>query len=170
MTVNIVLKDIKKIEADAVIVGFYEDERPLKGPAGELDWLLCGSLSHILISGRLTGAVGDVALFSSRSKIPADKIFLVGLGARKELTSDTLGMAAMHAARSAVGAGVRSAAIEWLPVPSVTAEESVPALISGLREGTSGRRLDVALVAPDAEVYERLSGIMKALGTKRSSE
>jgi len=66
MTLDIVLTDIKKIEADAVIVGFYEDERPLKGQAGSLDWLLCGALSRLLSSGRMRGFIGDTALVTSK--------------------------------------------------------------------------------------------------------
>ncbi len=169
MTVDVVLKDIKKIEADAIIVGFYEDERPLKGLAGEIDWLLCGSLSQILLSGRLKGAVGDVALFSSRGKIPAEKIFLVGLGPKRDITTNRLGAAARYAVSSAAGAGVRRAALEWLPASHVRAEEFVSALQAGFKEVPSAGGMEISLVAPNAEIYERLSGIMRTVGAKRSS-
>lgn len=169
MTVYVVLKDIKKIEADAIIVGFYEDERPLKGLAGEIDWLLCGSLSKILLSsGRLKGAVGEVALFSSRGKIPAEKIFLVGLGPKRDITTNRLGAAARHAVSSAAGAGVRRAALEWLPASHIRAEEFVSALQAGFKEVHSAGGMEISLVAPNAEMYEKLSGIMRTVGAKRS--
>ena len=47
---QVLLQDIKKIETGAIIVGFFEDVRPLKGLAGELDWLLCGALSRLIIN------------------------------------------------------------------------------------------------------------------------
>ena len=83
LTVNVLLQDIKKLETEALIVGFFEDVRPLKHLAGELDWLLCGSLSNLIIKHKLQGALGDVALLTSQGKMPAQKIFMVGLGRRR---------------------------------------------------------------------------------------
>ena len=82
VTVKVILQDIKKLVTEALIVGFYEDVRPLKGAAGELDWLLCGALSSLLIAKKIRGSLGDVALVTSQGKVPAQKIFLVGLGPR----------------------------------------------------------------------------------------
>jgi len=80
--VKIILQDIKKIDAEALIVGFFQDIRPLKGAAGQLDWLLCGALSSLLIKNKLKGALGEMALLTSQGKVPSQKIFLVGLGAK----------------------------------------------------------------------------------------
>src|SRR3972149_11307853 len=90
LVLKVILQDIKKLETDALIVGFYEDVRPLKGLAGELDWLLCGSLSNLILSDKLRGSLGDVALLTSRGKIPAQKIFMVGLGAAGSLSPVSL--------------------------------------------------------------------------------
>ena len=86
VTVTVILQDIKKLATEALIVGFYEDVRPLKGVAGELDWLLCGALSSLVLTKKLRGSFGDVALVTSQGKVPAQKIFLVGLGPRAGLT------------------------------------------------------------------------------------
>jgi hypothetical protein len=55
VTMKVILQDIKKLATEALIVGFYEDVRPLKGVAGELDWLLCGSLSSLVLSKKIRG-------------------------------------------------------------------------------------------------------------------
>ncbi len=68
VTVKVIFQDIRKIESDAIVVGCFEDVRPLKGFAGQLDWLLCGSLSRLLLTGRIRGSLGDVALFTSRGR------------------------------------------------------------------------------------------------------
>jgi hypothetical protein len=157
VTVKVVLQDIKKLATEALIVGFYEDVRPLKGAAGELDWLLCGALSSLILSKKLRGSLGDVALVTSRGKVPAEKIFLIGLGPRAGLTLTTLKSAARTAAASAVGAGVKSAAIECFPCSDMPQDGGVTALHQGLNEGAGGRSFEVQLIAPDSVAYEKMS-------------
>lgn len=157
VTVKVIFQDIKKLATEALIVGFYEDVRPLKGVAGELDWLLCGALSSLVLSKKLRGSLGDVALVASQGKVPAQKIFLIGMGSRGGLTLTTLRSAARTAAASAVGAGVRSAAIEYFPASDMPQDEGVNALHQGLNEGAGGRSFDVQLLASDAVACEMLS-------------
>ncbi len=87
MTVKVLLQDIKKLETEALIFGFYENVRPLRDLAGQLDWLLCGSLSHLIINQKLRGSLGEVALVTSRGKVPASKLFMVGLGPKETATA-----------------------------------------------------------------------------------
>ena len=162
VTVDIILRDVRKVEADALVVGFFEDVRPLKGLAGQLDWLLCGSLSRLLIENRLRGSLGDVALLTARGKVPAPKIFLVGFGPRSAFSVAALRTAAGTAAASAAGAGVGRVAMEYFSLPGVADDDFVPAFREGLAEGAGGRSLAVSLIAPDAAAYEKLSRIVKA--------
>ncbi len=157
VTVKVIFQDIKKLATEAIIVGFYEDVRPLKGIAGELDWLLCGALSSLVLTKKLRGSLGDVALVTSQGKVPAQKIFLVGLGPRARFTLTTLRSAAGTAASSAVGAGVRNAAIEYVPSSDMPQNSWVTALHQGLNDGAGGRSFDVLLLAPDADAYEKIS-------------
>ena len=166
VTVQVILKDIKKLATEALIVGFYEDVRPLKGVAGELDWLLCGSLSALILTKKLSGALGEVALLTSQGKVPVQKIFMVGLGPRIGMTLATLLSAARTAATSAVSAGVRRAAIEYIPSPDMPHDTGVNALYQGLNEGAGGRSFDVLLLASDAAAYEQISRSMKEPATK----
>ncbi len=157
VTVKVILQDIKKLATEALIVGFHEDVRPLKGVAGELDWLLCGALSSLVLTKKLSGSLGDVALVTSQGKVPAQKIFLVGLGRRAGSTLATLKSAARFAAATAIGAGVTNAAIEYFPSPDVPLDAGVAALHQGLNEGAGGRGFDVLLIASDAVAYEKIS-------------
>jgi hypothetical protein len=166
VTVRVVLKDIKQLPVDALIVGFHEDVRPLKGIAGELDWLLCGSLSTLLLSKKLLGTLGDVALVTSQGKVPVQKIFMVGLGPHNGMNQTTLRSAARNAAASAVGAGVKSAAIEYFPSSDMPHDEAISALFQGLNEGTGVRNLDVLLMASDAAAYEHILRTLKETPVK----
>ena len=72
---------------DAVCVLVPEDERPLTGAAGFLDWRMRGALSRVLKSGFFTGASDDKLLMPAQGRVPAKRVFVVGLGARKNVTA-----------------------------------------------------------------------------------
>jgi hypothetical protein len=162
LDVKVILQDIKKLETDALIVGFYQDVRPLKGLAGELDWLLCGSLSELILNNKLSGSLGEVALLASRGKVPAMKIFMVGLGPKGGSSPSSLRNVARIAASSAVGAGVTNMAVEYFYSSDVPYDAVVAALRDGLFEGARGIPLMVSLLAPDAAAYERISRLVKS--------
>lgn len=156
MTPKVVLQDIKKMVTDAVIVGIYEDERPLRGLAGELDWLLCGSLSRIVSTGRLRGALGEAALVASRGKIPADKIFMIGLGSKQDIDLERIESAVKAAALTAARAGAKSAAMAWPGGENITIQKIVYAVARGLEAAQCGGGVEFSVVAPNAELYKEL--------------
>lgn len=157
---KVLFQDIKKLEAEALIVGFFEDVRPLKGLAGELDWLLCGSLSNLIISRKLSGSLGDIALLTSQGKLPVQKIFMLGLGRRVDFSASILHNVAMTAAASVLGTGVTQAALEFFLPANVSYDSVLSALSEGLTQGAQGRTLDVSLLAPTAAAYEKLAQLL----------
>ena len=158
---KVIIQDIKKLETEALIVSFFEDVRPLKGLAGELDWLLCGSLSDLLLDQKLEGSLGDVALLTSRGKIPARKVFLVGLGSQAALSLASVRKAARAAASSAWSAGVTKVALEYFPPPDLPHDTALEAVQKGLMEGAPVRKLDISLLMPDATTYDKISRLVK---------
>jgi hypothetical protein len=160
VTVTVVLQDIKKLDTDALVVGFYENVRPLKGLAGELDWLLCGSLSRLIITNKLSGSLGDVALLTSRGKVPAKKIFMIGLGPREDFSQASLRIAARAAVTISMAAGVSSTAVEYFQPSALTHEDTVRAMHTGLYEGVGKHTMNIALLAPDAGAYEKISHLI----------
>jgi len=65
---------------EALFLPFFSDERPLRGAAGICDWRLCGRLSRLLSSGRVTGAWGETTLFPPGRRLPFARLVLFGLG------------------------------------------------------------------------------------------
>ena len=161
LTVDVLYQDIKKLEADALVVGFFEDVRPLKGISGELDWLLCGALSGLLLGKRVRGLLGDVALLTSQGKVPVQKIFMIGVGTRAGITPTQLRSAARIAAASATRAGVGRMAVECFHGSDTPTENDITALLEGLTEGAEARPLIVSLLAPDAASYEKIQRLVK---------
>ncbi len=157
MTFKVLLQDIKKLETDALIFGFYEDVRPLKDVAGQLDWLLCGSLSDLLLSGKLRGSSGEVALLTSRGKVPAHKLFLAGLGPRDAISQESLQKSIRSAVTSAIKAGVRRAVIEFFNPPGISSDAAVQALEKGISDAALGGEIDITVLAPDAATFEKIA-------------
>jgi hypothetical protein len=162
VVVTVQIHSIDKLETDALIVGFHEDIRPLKGGAGALDWLLCGALSRLIIQKKVKGAVGDVALLTSNGKVPADKIFMVGLGPRAGSSAESLRNAARTVAASAAGAGVTHAALDCFPLGDVPSDEALGAIREGLEAGAGTHPIEFSLLAPDAATLARMSRIIRA--------
>jgi hypothetical protein len=74
-------------ECDLLAAGLFQDERPLKGTSGWLDWRLNGLLSHFLIEKRLTGNWKETVLIPSQGRITSRLILLAGLGKVREYSS-----------------------------------------------------------------------------------
>jgi hypothetical protein len=70
---------------DAIALGLFADERPLKGVTGFVDWRLHGMLSRLLLRELLTGVGDEHCLVPARGRLPMEKIFLFGLGTMGEL-------------------------------------------------------------------------------------
>lgn len=88
MDIHFKVPDLRRLDTlrcEAMAIGVFEDERPMRGALGLVDWRLCGAVSRLLTTGRLAGTRGERLLLSSRRRLPFDKIFLFGLGTRKEL-------------------------------------------------------------------------------------
>ncbi|MGE5173470.1 MAG: M17 family peptidase N-terminal domain-containing protein [Betaproteobacteria bacterium] len=162
MVVKVILQDIKKVESDAIVVGFFEDVRPLKGLAGQLDWLLCGSLSGLLLKNKLRGSLGDVALLTAREKVPSPKILMIGFGPWSGFSLSTLRNTARTVASSVLGVGATHAALECLLPTDASCDAGMSALRKGLEEGAGGRSLAISLLASDRETYEKLFRLVKA--------
>ena len=71
-------------ECDLLVSGFFQDERPLQGSSGWIDWRLNGRLSRILIENRLTGEWKETTLIPSQGRLTPRLILLIGLGKLKE--------------------------------------------------------------------------------------
>jgi hypothetical protein len=71
-------------ECEILALGFFEDERPLKGTTGWADWRLNGKLSRFCLDGKLTGAWGETTLIPSEGRMSPRIMLLLGLGKVRE--------------------------------------------------------------------------------------
>ena len=110
------------IGIEALCCFVTEDERPLSGATGFLDWRLCGGLSKILGSGFFVGAPGDKLLLPTDARVPARKVFAMGLGPSKGVTALGLEHALNQAAAMLSRARVDSVALAFPVLPPTVAQ------------------------------------------------
>ncbi len=95
-----------------LLLALPEDERPLTGLAGLLDWRMGGELSRCLQSGLCTGASGEQVLLSTRGRVAPRRLFVFGVGPQKKLKTVRADFA--EAVRACFQqAGTRRAALLW---------------------------------------------------------
>lgn len=83
MEVHFVAPDLRcldELKSEALALTFFQDERPLRGALGLVDWRLCGQISRILLRGQARGSLGEAVLVPTRPRFPFDKLILVGAG------------------------------------------------------------------------------------------
>jgi hypothetical protein len=104
------LDALEGIDALCLFVG--EDDRPLPGSVGYVDWRLCGALSRVLQSGFFVGAQDDSLLLPTDGRFPVPRVFVIGLGRRSGLDASSLGEAMANAGRVMAKAKVQAVALE----------------------------------------------------------
>lgn len=83
---------------DVGIMLWCQDERPLRGLAGFVDWRRHGELSRMIRSGWCTGRAGESLMLPVDDHLPMQRMLLHGLGPSKDLDAT----AASEGARRAV--------------------------------------------------------------------
>lgn len=71
---------LDELQTEVILLPFFEDERPLRGPAGLIDWRLCGALSRRLAADDLRGSFGEKGWTITLPKLKAERLLLFGLG------------------------------------------------------------------------------------------
>ncbi len=158
---------IERIASDAVVVSFFDGDRPLRGDAGRVDWRLCGALSRLLVDGVIEGAAGDAVLLPGDGRLRAPRLLVLGLG-------DANGFGTVDAKRFARDAVLRLGRLRastvalglpghWLGlVPEgPCAGAIVRGAVSALEE--SGLSIRLRLVVPEPAAARALGGIEAAL-------
>jgi hypothetical protein len=143
---------IERARADLVVVPLFDDERPLQGGVGRVDWRLCGQLSSLVASGRLSGTPGEAALMLAFGGLAAQRLLVLGAGRRSAFDRKALAALARDAAGRAAALGVESVA---LPLPVESAGDAglvLGAAASALGEARGDVALRLLLLVPCEEV------------------
>lgn len=117
------LRRLDELKSEALALAFFEDERPLRGALGLVDFRLCGQLSRLLVRGRARGAQGETVLVPTRPRLPFEKLFLFGAGPADALDAARFEEVVEHMLTTLDRARVRASV---LGLPGRTSERIAP--------------------------------------------
>ncbi len=158
--------------ADLFAVGIFEDERPLRGTVGILDWRLAGRLSSLLADKQFRGGRGESALVAPAGRFSGTRILVEGLGGVSRFSLKGFEQATVRLAESIAGLRARSAVAalpgfhlirSWGDRESVTPSVAVRTFLAivaeaGAREGLA----DLYLMEDEGVHDEVLLGFHEA--------
>lgn len=105
------LAAVEALPVDAFALFVAEDERPLWGLGGLLDWRSCAGLSKHLLSGALAGSAGETLLTTAAPGVETSRIFAFGLGPQGGIDHKLFARRAREACEALRKAGIRRVAI-----------------------------------------------------------
>jgi hypothetical protein len=129
------MEALDQADAEALCLFVSEDERPLTGLAGLVDWRLSGRLSRMIRAGLVIGAAGEALLTPPGMRLAFKKLFVFGLGSAR--SDEELAARLADALRRLAQAGVKDAALQ-LPA-RLAPERGVQTLMEG--DGAIARAL-----------------------------
>ena len=143
---------LERARADLVVVPLFDDERPLQGGVGRVDWRLCGQLSSLVAAGRLTGTPGEAALLVAFGGLAAPRLLVLGAGPRDRFDVGAFEALVRSAAQRATALGVASVALPLSAEFAGQAGRALGAAAAALAEAPDGASLRLLLLVAREEV------------------
>ena len=107
MKITVKTGKLETMRTDAAVIMIVEGEK--SGPvAARVDKALGGMVQRLIKRGEFTAKPGSVCLLYPEGKIAAERLIVVGLGKRADLTPDRLRLAAGKAAAAGRSAGAKN--------------------------------------------------------------
>ena len=133
MDINALSGDIFKLNVGAVIVSQYEGEKTLQGDTAAADKKLGGAIAEMLKRGDIKGKLNEINLVHTLGKLPAERIVILGLGKKKDLTLNNIRAAMGEACRYLRGKNVTEIASVVLGegANDITADDAAQAMVEG---------------------------------------
>ena len=86
LPIKVVSQRVTKVRAEILVLGIFQNVRPLKGLVGDVDWIHQGVLSHLILDGKISGRARESTLLATQHKLPASKVLVMGLGKLEEFS------------------------------------------------------------------------------------
>lgn len=98
MQVNLAVQPFQDVDADALVVPLFQDEKPANSPLAKVDAALNGALSRAVDFREITGKRYQTAILYTDIRIKAPLVVVVGVGKKEEYSPEY----ARHVASSAI--------------------------------------------------------------------
>jgi len=157
MDINVLAGSIDTVEDELIVVNLFEGVDKPGGATAAVDQALGGAIADAIAGGDFKGKKGEVAVFYTRSALPAPRVLLVGLGLQDKFGLNAVREAAAAAAKKARALGVKSFStiVHGAGAGGLTLESAAQAVVEGTILGLY-RYQELKNEPPDRPDPERL--------------
>ena len=133
MEIKVVVGDIARIKAGAIVVNLFEGMERLDDDMATIDKALDGAISQLISQGEIKGKLNEVTIVHSLGKLPAARVVVAGLGKQQELTQDRIRGVMAETCRLLRQKGVDSLATvaQGAEIAGITLEGAAQAVTEG---------------------------------------
>ncbi len=154
MEIKVIVGDITKIEAGAIIVNFFEGMEHLDGNIATVDKALAGAISQLISQGEIKGKLGEITIIHSLGNLPAARVVIAGLGKQQALSQDKVRGVVAETCRFLRQKGVDSIATiaQGAGVAGINLESAAQAVTEGALLGVYSFRRHITKEAEYGEI------------------
>ncbi|UCE98257.1 MAG: leucyl aminopeptidase [Dehalococcoidia bacterium] len=133
MNIGIKKGNITRQKTDAIILSFFEGRKIPDSDVAIVDKALRGIISRFINNGQIKGKLGEVSVIHSLGGLSADRVVIVGMGKKKELTTDRIRGTIAEVCRQLRKQRVKNIAIvnKGFRTSHISSEDSVQAMTEG---------------------------------------
>jgi len=156
--IKVVISDIDKIKAGAIIVNFFEGMKHPDGDTAIIDKSLDGAISQLVSQGEIKGKLNEVTIIHSLGRLPASRVAVAGLGKQPELTQDRVRGAVAETCRLLRKKGANSIAtiVQGAGIAGISLESAAQAVTEGALLGVYSFRKHITKEDEYGEIKELL--------------
>ncbi|MFQ5455715.1 MAG: M17 family peptidase N-terminal domain-containing protein [Nitrospirota bacterium] len=162
MKISIVSDKINRIYSEILLSGFFSDIRPIKGIAGDIDWIHNGIISYLIKINKVTGRLGETILIASQNKLPTSKILLMGLGKSRKYGYNEIRYLSSEIRIKLLDMGIRECSMELWGMEDCLVDPylAVKSFMDGLK-GYDNEILSITFLLKDKEKSSEINRIIK---------
>lgn len=155
--VKVVAQKVTRVRSEILVLGFFQDARPLAGLAAEVDWIHNGILSRLILHSKIRGVLGETTLLATQRKLHAHKVLVIGLGKKEKFTDQALQEVYSRIYQILLQLHIHDCAVELFSSADSTLEgtKAVEAILQHLSTDPS-RRFEMTFLVPDEEKAQRI--------------
>lgn len=156
-TVKVLAEKVTRVRSELLVLGFFQDVRPLNGWAAEIDWIQNGILSRLILAGKIRGVLGEATLLAPQGKMQAQKVLIMGLGEAAQFNDRNRLTVYSRVHDILSHLQIRDCAVELFGPSRSTPEgtKSVEAILRGAK-GVSGPPPGLSIMVHDFERAQRI--------------
>ncbi len=106
------VEGLDTLGCDTLVCTIFDEERPLQGLAGLIDWRMNGWLSRQIRAGIATSAPRELILTPGSRQFSVPRILCIGLGSKKDFSPDVFRSASLVGLRALVRLPANRVALE----------------------------------------------------------